>query len=93
MQEQVDEEIAGIKKETREKKMKNEDYDPSTYEMDFTISKYVRTLMRSKYSHDYLATHKLTSEESKRGVGNRTAMKKAERKLLIGKQITKYVLI
>ena len=81
----MDQEIAALSKEIKHQRKKNINYNPNCYEMDFTISEYVRTLMRSKYSHEYLASHKLTNEESKRGSGNRKAMKPTERKILIGK--------
>lgn len=46
-----------MKKDTNKKEKTNEKYDPTRYETEFPISKYVRTLMRSKFTHEYLSNH------------------------------------
>jgi hypothetical protein len=58
---------------------------PIEYKLQFTPAEYVKRLMKSKWSTDYLVAHKMTNEGPKWGNKKKIPMVKREKHILLSK--------
>jgi hypothetical protein len=58
---------------------------PTEYKLQFPPAEYVKRLMKSKWSTDYLVAHKMTNEGPKRDNNKKISIIKREKHILLSK--------